>query len=257
MKMKIKKYIFTGLFSVLVTVLAAQYPSQQMLFDNVPQSRKYDVGFFPEYSGHFGMPGLSNVGYSLNNSGFVINDLFQTSAGLIGGQVDTDIYSFDEIMSFYNSLRDDNYLNSGLGLDLVNFGFKVKKNYFSLNATLRQDLQLTYGKGLFDLLVNGNADYIGESISFDGFSAEVTAYTELGVGYTRLVNDNLSVGGKLKVLLGLGNLKGEAGGSLYTDPDDYSLTLAAIIQVIFMVGVFCLPRTVELKCHMLILQILD
>ena len=33
-----------------------------------------------------------------------------------------------------------------------------------------------------------------------------SAYTEVGIGYARAINDRLSVGGKFKVLLGMGNL---------------------------------------------------
>lgn len=35
---------------------------------------------------------------------------------------------------------------------------------------------------------------------------EINAYTELGVGYAREINERLTVGGRLKVLLGMGNL---------------------------------------------------
>ena len=36
---------------------------------------------------------------------------------------------------------------------------------------------------------------------------EMNAYTEIGVGYARAINDRLTVGGKVKALLGIGNLK--------------------------------------------------
>ena len=40
----------------------------------------------------------------------------------------------------------------------------------------------------------------------------INAYTEVGIGYARAINDRLSVGGKFKVLLGMGNLNLKVDG---------------------------------------------
>ena len=62
----------------------------------------------------------------------------------------------------------------------------------------------------------------------DGFSFDVSSYVETGIGYTREINDKLSAGARVKLLSGLGNVNGDFDGiSLYTDPNDYSLTASS------------------------------
>jgi hypothetical protein len=67
---------------------------------------------------------------------------------------------------------------------------------------------------------------LGKRASFDGLGASLLSYIEYGLGYSRTVNDNLSVGGRLKLLSGIANLKGtDTKIGITTDASDYSLTI--------------------------------
>ena len=50
---------------------------------------------------------------------------------------------------------------------------------------------------------NDYADYVR---NIEGEKLNLNAYSEIGVGYTRLIGDRISVGGRVKGLLGLGNV---------------------------------------------------
>jgi hypothetical protein len=196
----------------------AQYAYQQTLYNNVPQAKYTNTGIMPEYRGYFSIPLLSGYGLTASNSGFAFNDLFED------GNISPE--------SFLNAIKDKNLLKVGNSLDVIAFGFKVGKNFISFNVTPKTDINLGYSKSVFDFILNGNSSYLGKSISLDGFSLDASAYIETGLGYTREINDKLSAGGRLKLLSGLGNVKGDFNGvSLFTDPDDYSLTATSNFSI--------------------------
>jgi hypothetical protein len=196
----------------------AQYAYQQTLYNNVPQARYTNTGIMPEYKGYFSIPLLSGYGLTASNSGFSFNDLFED------GNISPE--------NFLNAIKDKNLLKVGNSLDVIAFGFKVGKNFISFNVSPKTDINLGYNKSVFDFILNGNASYIGKSISLDGFSLDASAYIETGLGYTREINDKLSAGGRLKLLSGLGNVKGDFNGvSLLTDSNDYSLTATSNFSI--------------------------
>ena len=199
--------------------LFAQYPTTQLLLNDVPQSKYYNAGSFPEYSGHFGFPVLSNISVTASSSGFAMKDIFKNKNTL-------------DLNGLLDGLSNKNYINTGFGIDVLSFGFKVKKNYFSLNITPKADFNIGYNKDLLGFIINGNGGYIGETISFDGTGFDISVYNEVGIGYTREVNEKLSIGGRLKLLTGLANLSGDFDGiSLYTDNDNFKLTANSTFSI--------------------------
>lgn len=51
------------------------------------------------------------------------------------------------------------------------------------------------------------SDYLGINETINGQKLEINSYAEVGVGFARNITDRLVVGGKVKMLLGIGNLK--------------------------------------------------
>jgi len=215
--MKKLAVILFSLFSICKSGLA-QYANQQALYNNLPQAQYLNPGIFPEYSGYFSLPAFSGYGLTASNSGFSFSDLF-----------DDGSLNFN---AFLGSLSKKNYLNFGFATDVVGMGFKAKKNYFSFNVTPKVDFNLGYNKEVFDFLINGNAKYLGEEISLDGFSFDVSTYMEAAFGFSRKINDKISAGGRFKLLYSGANINGDFDGiNLFTDPDDYSITASSDFNV--------------------------
>lgn len=213
-----KTHILLAIILFSFRLAEAQYAYQQTLYNNVPQAKYTNTGIMPEFKGYFSIPLLSGWGLTASNSGFSFNDLFKD------GNLSTE--------SFLNTIKDKNLFKIGNSLDVIAFGFKVGKNFISFNVSPKTDINLGYNKSVFDFILNGNASYIGKSISLDGFSLDASAYIETGLGYTREINEKLSVGGRLKLLSGLGNLNADFNGvSLFTDSNDYSLTATSNFSV--------------------------
>ena len=143
-------------------------------------------------------------------------------------------------------MHDNNAIGTWFQLDLLNFGLRVKNNYFTFTSALKTDFRLAFRKDLPAFLIQGNAYPGNEELTFlkDDFLS-LNAYLELGLGYNREINDKLSVGINLKYLSGLANAYSEKVDVTLATSDNYSdLTLkynvlgkfACIVDVIGSYG---------------------
>ena len=142
--------------------------------------------------------------------------------GSLNASVSSSSLGYQDIMdvidddgNFYNNpeflgrLDNNNHVNLSINTDIISAGWFRGRNFWSFNIGLRTDVGVKLTKSMFTFLSEmdqiedkwrtGNYDISGQELN-------VNAYTELGVGYARQINDRLTVGGRVKVLLGLGNL---------------------------------------------------
>lgn len=147
---------------------------------------------------------------------FPVIGAFNVSAvsNTLGSQ---DIYDvIDNNSTFYNNqkfmdrLTDENRLNVSLNTDVISFGFYSGKNFWSFNVGARVDIGAKIPKSMFEFLRDMDSDaydWNNSDINVQKEELNINAYTEVGLGYARAINDRLTIGGKFKVLLGMGNLK--------------------------------------------------
>ena len=212
----IRRVITLLLFSVVVNSAFAQSLTMYNM-DMISQSTRTNPGMMPKAKFHLGLPVLSYLDLGLVNNGFVLSDFIQNNE-----------FTSDNMLS---KLQNDNYISLNLNMDLISFGFKVKKkNYFSFNATEKIAFNFDYSKNFMTLLTQGTIPFIGQTVSMVGTGLRFTHYREFGVGYTRQWNDKLSVGLKMKMLQGLSNFNSEELNiALTTNADDYKLTATSTI----------------------------
>ena len=84
------------------------------------------------------------------------------------------------------------------------------KNFWSFNIGLRTDIGANLTKNMFTFLNemetveenwrNSNYDISGQQLN-------INAYTEIGLGLSRQINSRLTVGARVKALLGIGNME--------------------------------------------------
>ena len=167
------------------------------------------------------LPLLGSQNLQFTNRIAAINEVFVPDAT-------GDSLVLNSSESFYDRMGNKTYLGLEMTNQIFAFGFKVKKNYFTLDISNRLTTELGLGSDLLKFLAQGNGSdlLLGQRASFDGLGASLLSYIEYGLGYTRNVNDKLSVGGRLKLLSGLANLKGtNTKIGITTDASDYSLTI--------------------------------
>jgi hypothetical protein len=162
---------------------------------------------------------LSSTSLLFTNSGFTWRDLHHVR------QDDSVTMQFDNALS---KLSDKNFISLSLRSNIIEGGFRWKKNYITFNVSEKANFNLTFPKELFELLLKGNGAFIGQEISMRRLNFDVTHHREYAIGFARQINDKVSVGGKLKYLYGMENFSsGKSNLSFYTAPDDYQIELSS------------------------------
>lgn len=99
-------------------------------------------------------------------------------------------------------------MNVNLNTDILSFGWYRGKGFWSFNVGLRADVGASIPKSMFEYLrdVNSSGFYIGNmDYEIRNQSLYINSYAEVGLGYSRKINERLTVGGRIKVLLGIAN----------------------------------------------------
>lgn len=150
--------------------------------------------------GFVGIPGLGNVNAALSSNSLGTQDIIDC----IGS---TDYFFNND--NLYSKLKDINELNATASVDIINFGFVRGKGFWSFNVGVRADANASIHKSMFDYLRKINRDdfsWSNANIDIQNEELKINTYTEVGVGYARQLNKKLTVGGKVKILLGMGNM---------------------------------------------------
>lgn len=186
--------------------------------ENVPQSMYQNPAFIPHTKVNIGLPVISSIYLHGQNTGFKWKHLVTNDT--LGS--DSLILTMDNALDKMSQL---NFLGAKAEIDLLSFGFKAGKGYFSFNATEHIGAKFAYPRDLFGLAWKGNGGYLGQSADFSGLGFDASHYREFGIGYAREINDKLTIGGKVKFLHGMANIYTKKSDlSLFTDAETFDLT---------------------------------
>lgn len=191
--------------------------------NTIPQSMQENPGTMPLFKGHLSLPVLSSNYFSFSNSGFAYADLVKKRAD------DSLVFTVDNMLS---KLSASNYFNVSVRTDILSFGFRSRKNYFSFSIIGKNDNYINYPKDFMTLLLKGNATFIGSTANFNVMH-ESTAYIEYALGFVHQTNNaRLSYGGKVKFLSGIANMQtNRAEFSLFTDDKTYAINATSNISI--------------------------
>jgi hypothetical protein len=184
-----------------------------------PYSYRVNPAIMPESKFFIGIPVLGSFNFQLTNRISSINNLFVTNA--------QDSLVLNTSESFYDAMGDRTYVSLESTNQLLAFGFKVKKNYFTLDISNRFIAEVGFGKDFFKFLTQGNgASLLGQRASFDGIGASALSLIEYGIGYSREWNEKLNVGARVKLISGIANLSGtNTSFGISTDASNYNLVI--------------------------------
>lgn len=168
---------------------------------------------------------VGNIGVDVQNTTLRYDNLFDFDAQGRPAAVN--------LTQFANSLKESNYLGLNANMDLFTLYRRLNKGMLTINYGVKAQADAEVNDGLFKLLGYGNSAFTGESNPVKvNMDVNALAYQELAVGYQLNVNEKLSLGGRAKVLFGVGNIATDAfDARLFTDPDSYALRLEENIAV--------------------------
>lgn len=244
MKHNKQKIFVLVLCSVLALCsLQAQQVNTLYFLENSPMRHYINPAFEPISKVYVSLPVMGYVSAAVGNTALSLQDIVFKQDG--------------KSMLFLNPQANQaNFMNrirNGVGIEaegLVNwlsFGFQVKDaGYFHFTFNSRIDGGVGVPFQLFDFVLGGGMkDISGGMNSFDlkKLGVDASFYTELGVGYSHRINEQWSVGGKLKFLYGTAHvgLKNQ-NLALNASADSWSVTGKGSIVAALPIN---LPETID------------
>ncbi len=218
-----KKLLFLLILLVSNQILLAQQDLTLYNTINVTQSSRVNPSQKPDYKFYIGLPVISSNYFLLSNSSFTYHDFYKKRSD--------DSVTLD-INNTVNKLRKTNFLKTSFNTDLISFGFKMKKNYFTVNITEHVNFAFLYSKDLINLIDKGNGPYIGQQLDFVKTGFDATHYRDYSIGWAYDLNEKWTTGIRIKYLYGMENYSSTAGDfGFYTASDDYSLEVPTDVVI--------------------------
>jgi hypothetical protein len=146
------------------------------------------------------IPLAGSLSFGLATNGLALDDVLIPQED---GTLKTILNSGQSSDAILSVLRKTNRIDADFRSDIVQAGWRHGKGFWTIGAALRGDFYTSLPKDLFRLLVKA------ESGNYDmgGTGVDARSWLELSAGYSRPINDKLTVGGKLKLLPALAGVK--------------------------------------------------
>ncbi len=211
------KYLFSTLLMLLLAVspMLAQQELSTHFMRQTWQANRTNPALVPDYNFVIGLPGLYN---SLTVENVTFNTLFTENAT---GERVLDV---DNAIA---GLADQNIIRENLDVETVSIGARFGRFGLIASHTFRFNAFSRYPKALPQLIWQGNAQFIGQEVSF-GPEIDIFGYQEFAAGAFLDIGKRLTIGGRAKFLSGVGSIASERQDlRLRTDDEIYQLTLNA------------------------------
>lgn len=200
-----------------------------------PYSNYTNPASFIPFNAYIGFPAAGNINFSLTNTSLHYNNIFKTEAGK------PVVINADKLVKHLSN--SGNWMNTNINIDILDFGFRVKRSFFSFSCRTRIDESLRFSKDVLAFPIKGNMNYLGENNTADlDIRLNLNAYTEIGIGVQTEINEHLYIGARPKLLFGLFNLRTQnMNAKIYTHESDCSIkmnygidaNMMSIVPIIF------------------------
>ena len=193
-----------GVFSImLVCALSAnaQFLRTSYFMEGTHYRQQLNPALTPT-KGYFNLPVIGAVNATVGSTSLGYQDIID---------IIDDGDDFYKSTDFMNRLKDNNKLNVNFSTEILSAGWYKGKNFWSFNIGLRTDIGANLTKSMFTFLneMDGFEDKTWENQKYNigGQQLNINAYTEIGLGLSRQINNRLTVGARVKALLGIGNME--------------------------------------------------
>ena len=221
-------------FVILVFVIISFTNSQAQLvnslyyLDNLPQSSKLNPARMPNCNVYLNLVNVNTKLFSDFGPQLVL-----TQDNVVNDTLRSPRYNQELWENFLDKLDDPMSLKLETEVG-IGFGFRAKRGYYHFDISERNLLDINLAK---DFLTMNN---LGEGVrkDFSTLSFNASAFMQLGAGYAYAINNELSVGLKLKLLKGLGNVYAKINqADLYTSVEYWSFKGDAEANMSLPIGV--------------------
>ena len=186
----IKKQTMRKLFPILLLFASLSLNAQNTMYfmERVPQNISYNPAFIPDLKFHIGLPIVSGIAGETYNSGFTYSELDDFLNNL-----ENENYNPDD---FINSIGDKNTFYTEARANILSFGFRLKeKGYFTFDIKASNFIVNKAESEIIYLLTDYDDIPVEKfPIQIDEMDLLVNSSINMGATYSRVINENLTVG---------------------------------------------------------------
>ena len=193
--MDMKRYIAPLLIALLAVNATAQTSLSLYHMEVIPQSSLLNPARAPRCNVFVGMPS-TNISLR-GETNMKMSEMFQKVNGQWKFMTESD-FDYSDIN---HRIKKGIHANAQMNIGLINVGWRQAENYWTVNWNARASSGITMPKAFLTMLDKGLPD--GSHLDFSRLKVNFISYHELSVGYTRAIDEQLSVGGRLKYLSGV------------------------------------------------------
>ena len=192
----IKKIIILTVFMAVASISNAQTLHSLYFLEGNNQRNLLNPAFTSESNGYVSFPLLGNFNVTAN-SNVGLGTFFYPRGNEMLTFMHPDI-SIDEAMSKFKST---NIIEADINMNIVTVGFNSWGGTNTIGLSVKSQTGAYVPKDLFAFLKEGQVASTTE-YNIDNLNIQTQNYVELALGHARDINDKLSVGAKVKLLLG-------------------------------------------------------
>lgn len=210
---KFKKHMINFLKITVVLLvlssfsLAAQNKAILYGFDEIPQVQLLNPAFYPSYKAHVGIPFLSGISINAGVSEVTMADVFR----------DDNVDFTTKVTNALNRITENDYVSFNSQVEVLSGSYKINnRDYLSAGFYTEVDFFANYPKDIITLVNEGNAAKLNQPFLLSQVNIKAEALSVLHVGLSRKINENLVIGGRLKLYSGIANLTSTENRGTFT-----------------------------------------
>ncbi|MDP4276087.1 MAG: DUF5723 family protein [Bacteroidota bacterium] len=149
-----------------------------------------------------------------------------------GNELVTFLHPDISTSDFLSKLSPVNYLRTDVRTSLLSLGFYTGSSFWTFDVASRTNVSMNLPYELFAFLKQGMSSDQGNLYQIRNLSISANEFAEVALGYSRVLSDNLRVGGKLKFLAGGGYAKANITSmDIDMKPDEWRVTTNGVMDI--------------------------
>ncbi|WP_353330119.1 DUF5723 family protein [Bacteroides sedimenti] len=194
--------ILTFFSGVLPVSISAQTLRSSYFLEGSTYRHQLNPAFMGERN-YISIPALGNINLGTTSNVGLSDFVYKYNDPTGKYDLTTFMSSSVDRTEFLGKLKTNNQINTNIGLTLFSTGFYGLGGFNTIDVGVKSNTSFNLPYELFNFMKTGMDQ---EVYHIKDFSANSNNYLEIALGHAHKVNDNLTIGAKLKLLLGAANV---------------------------------------------------
>jgi hypothetical protein len=191
------------LFCSVYTIDAQEAASSAYFLDGYSFRHELNPAFEGEYN-YISIPALGNINAGVKSNLGLDDILYKTPEGY-PYKLTTFMSPTVDASTFLNNIPDNSRINLNADVTLLSAGFKAFHGFNTITIGLHTEAGVNLPKELLRFMKLGQTSE-DTQYKIQNLDVNASSYAEIALGHSHKLSEKLTVGGKLKLLLGLANV---------------------------------------------------